>query len=319
MLADFIGASSTEFVFTSGGTESNNIALLGLLRNLRQGPKHIVTTALEHPSVLEPCRRLQNQGIEVTYVPRFEDIESALRPETVLVSAMHANNETGALNSIRDLSSLLRGRGIYLHSDGVQALGKIPVDVANLGVDMYSFSAHKVYAPKGIGGLYVRRGVPLRGIQFGGRHERERRAGTENVPGAVAFEAAVRGLTPLASDLRDTFERRISESIENVRINGASGPRIPNTSNIYFPGVSGEAMVIALDTMGIAVSSGSACSSGSTEPSHVLTGMGFSREYAKSCVRFSFGATNTREDVDRLIEAVAQCAARLRKHGAKHV
>lgn len=319
-LSSAIAASPAEFVFTGGGTESNNLALLGMVRHLPGHQKHVITTALEHPSVLEPCRQLEREGVTVTYVRDVRDIERELRPDTVLVSVMHANNETGAVQPIAALAELLRPRRILLHSDGVQALGKIPVNVSDLGVDLYSISAHKLYAPKGVGGLFVRRGVPLRGIQFGGRHERERRAGTENVPGAIAFARAVElSTSSLSPGLRDRFEERLRAAVPDIRINAIDGPRLPNTSNITFPNVSGEGLVIALDTRGMAVSSGSACSSGSTEPSHVLLAMGLSREEARSTVRFSFGQGNTSQDVDALIDAVASSVERLRKRSVKEL
>ncbi len=319
IVAGALGASPTEFVFTSGGTESNNIAILGLVRNLPAGPKHVVTTALEHPSVLETYRQLEREGVAVTYVVKLGEIEAALRAETVLVSAMHANNETGAVSDIAALSALLRGRGIYLHSDGVQAFGKLPVNVKALGVDLYSVSGHKIYGPKGIGGLYVRKGLPLRAIQFGGRHERERRAGTENVPGAIAFAKAVEILELPTTELRDRFEEGLQAAMPGVRINAADEARLPNTSNVTFAGRSGEAIVIALDTNGMAVSSGSACSSGSTEPSHVLLAMGLSRNEAKASVRFSFGRYNSAADVDALVQGLAAIVERLRKPEVLHV
>lgn len=316
-VAGLLGATATELVFTSGGTESNNLAVLGLLRNLPDGPKHVITTSMEHPSVLEPCRQLEREGVSVSYLRSIDEVEAELRSDTVLVSVIHANNETGAVNDLARLSPVLRERGIYLHSDGVQAAGKVTVDVRQLGADLYSVSAHKLYAPKGIGALYVRKGVPVRGIQFGGRHERERRAGTENVPSAVAFAKAVEMVALPGSDLRDRFESELMSRLPGVRINGVGGARLPNTSSVTFPGISGEALVIALDTRGMAVSSGSACSSGSTEPSHVLLAMGLSREDAKSSVRFSFGRYNTPQDIDALVEAIVQVAGRLTKHGVR--
>jgi cysteine desulfurase len=240
---------------------------------------------------------------------------------TVFVSVMHANNETGTIQKIVEIAEVIRerragGQEIYLHSDGVQALGKIPIDVQALGVDLYSISAHKVFAPKGIGALYARRRVPLKGIQHGGRHERERRAGTENVPGAVAFAKALELCSPddghYVLELRDLFEREILRLIDDVAINAINCRRLPNTSNILFRGVSAEALVIALDMRGMAVSTGSACSSGSVEPSHVLLAIGLSVEEAKSSVRFSFGRYNTQSEIEQLIDAVASSVRRLR-------
>ncbi|HZS56715.1 MAG TPA: cysteine desulfurase family protein, partial [Bryobacteraceae bacterium] len=269
-IAKFINATPNEIVFTSGGTESNNLSILGLI-----GASHgqVLTTTIEHPSVLDSCRHLKNVNVVAV-----DEISRNITDETVLVSVMHANNETGTLQPITDLARLVQerraaGQRIYLHSDGVQAIGKIDVDVRALGVDLYSMSAHKVFAPKGIGALFVRRGVPLHGIQHGGRHERERRAGTENVPGAMAFARALElcgNDSPHVAGLRDYFEGQVLRRIDDVEINGVGTPRLPNTSNLLFRGVSAETLVIALDMRGMAVSTGSACSSGSVEPSHVL-------------------------------------------------
>ena len=318
-VAGFLGASATEIVFTSGGTEANNLAILGMVRGLPCARKHVVTTPIEHPSVLECVRQLSREGVDVSVVDAG-DIERTLREETVLVSVMHANNETGVIQPVREVAALVDrrrqgGQTIYLHSDGVQAVGKIPVDVRELGVDLYSVSAHKVFAPKGVGALYVRKGTPLRGIQYGGRHERERRAGTENVPAAMAFARAVEltdGAAPLAK-LRDDFETALLRRLPWVERNGADRERLPNTSNVLFRGISGEVLVIALDLQNMAVSTGAACSSGSIEPSHVLLAMGRSREEARSSVRFSFGRYNTAAEIAALVDATAKAAEKLRK------
>ncbi len=321
-IARALHCSAGEIVFTSGGTESNNLALLGAVRNIALGRKHVVTTAIEHPAVLEPVRQLEREGAEVTFANASrQEIERCLRPETVLVSVMHANNETGSIQPIEEIAAMVRerraaGQKIYLHSDGVQALGKIEVDLEHLGVDLYSLSAHKIYGPKGVGALFVRKGTPVRGIQFGGRHERERRAGTENVPGAIAFARAVELLADYVphdlAELRDRFERQVLAAVDEVEINGRGGKRLPNTSNLLFHGVSGESLLIALDMAGFAVSTGSACSSGSIEPSHVLLAMGLSVAEARSSVRFSFGRYNTLDEVDRLSESVIAAVQRLR-------
>lgn len=328
-LAGAIGCSSRELVFTSGGTESNNLAILGLVRAVPQARKHVITTAIEHPSVLEPIRQLELEGVEVSRiaVPPCGVLDAGalaryLQRETVLISVMHSNNETGALQPIREIAALLRerrlaGQQIFLHSDGVQSLGKVDARVDQLGVDLYSLSAHKIYGPKGVGALFVRNGTPLSAIQFGGRHERERRAGTENVPGAVAFARAVELLSVSVDfqvgHLRDRFEQQVLSRIEEAEINGSVTDRLPNTSNMLFRDISGEALLIALDTRGFAVSTGSACSSGSIEPSHVLLAMGRSPAEARSSVRFSFGRYNTAEEVDQLSGAVVESVARLRK------
>ena len=324
-VGEFMGASPQELVFTSGGTESNNLAISGLLRGLPTGPKHVITTTIEHPAVLEPL--LQRQRVDVTYVDVDsrgivdpDQVARALRDETVLVSVMHANNEMGSIQPIRAIADILEarraaGQTIFLHSDGVQALGKIPVDVRRLGVDLYSVSGHKVFAPKGIGALFVRKGVPLGPLHFGGRQERSRRAGTENVPAAVAFARAASlcygsAETDVAA-LRNAFEAGLRERRVDFEINGTCDHRLPNTSNLLFRGVSAEALVIALDMKGMAVSTGSACSSGSVEPSHVLLAMGRSRDEARSSVRFSFGRYNTWNDMKALVEAVSSATDRL--------
>ncbi len=293
--------------------------------------KHVITTTIEHPAVLETCRQLEREGVDVTYVGVGatgivdpDEIERHLRPSTVLVSVMHANNEIGAIQPIAELGALVRrrresGQRIYLHSDGVQAMGKIDVDVEQLGVDLYSSSAHKIFGPKGIGGLFVRKGTPVHAIQFGGRHERERRPGTENVPGSHGIRASSRNYarpTPslLARPARITLKAEILQRTpERREKRRANIHRLPNTSNLLFHGVSGEAMVISLDLRGIATSTGSACSSGSIEPSPVLLAIGRTREEARSSVRFSFGRYNTLEDVNTLIEAVIASTHQLRK------
>ena len=332
-IAGFMAASPQEFVFTSGGTESNNLAINGLVRNLSPGRKHVITTAIEHPAILEPIRQLEREGVDVTYlnvdskgIIDPDAILSALRDETVLVSIMHANNEVGSIQPIRSVANLIEarragGQTIFFHSDGVQAFGKLLVNVRELGVDLYSVSGHKIFAPKGIGGLFVKSGVPLRPVQLGGRHERGRRAGTENVPAAVAFARAVSLCSNPSENgvaaLRDAFESRLRARGVDFDINGARECRLPNTSNLLFPGISAEALVIALDMGGIAVSTGSACSSGSVEPSHVLLAMGRTGNEARSSVRFSFGRYNTIEDVGALVEAVSSATRRLGKSSKK--
>jgi cysteine desulfurase len=249
-----------------------------------------------------------------------EAIRRALRPETVLVSVMHANNELGTVQPIGEIARVAREAGVAFHSDGVQALGKIPVDVAALGVDLYSVSGHKVYAPKGEGALFVRRGTAIGSVQFGGHHERDRRPGTENVPGAVALGRAAEWLAENQDAeaerlraLRDGLERALLDRVPACGVNGAGAPRTPNTSNMYFDGIAGEALVIALDLKGFAVSGGAACSSGAVEPSHVLTAIGLSPERARSSIRFSLGRLNTAGQVEALVEAVAGAVERLRR------
>ncbi len=325
--ASLLHCDPKEIVFLSGGTEADNLAIFGTVRSHPSARKHVITTAIEHPAVLNPCRQLEREGIDVTYVPVGSggvvdpaDISSSLRPETVLISVMHANNELGTIQPIQEISTIARRAGVLLHVDGVQAAGKVPVDVKALDVDLYSISGHKLYAPKGIGALYVRTETPLKPIQFGGKHERERRPGTENVPGAVALGAAsalsAAKLTAESSRLaalRDRLENSILSRVPSSGVNGAGSERTPNTTNVYFDGLDGEALVISLDLKGFAVSSGSACSSGAVEPSHVLLAMGLSRERARASLRFSLGQSNNEEQVDALVSAIAESVAQLRK------
>lgn len=315
-VAALLNADPGEIVFVSGGTEADNLAVFGAVRAAEKPRKHVVTTSIEHPAVLNACAQLEREGVEVTYAAP-EDVPRALRPETVLVSVMHANNELGTLLPVAGIARIARAAGVPMHSDGVQAAGRIPVDVGALGVDLYSISGHKFGAPKGVGALYVRRGVRLTPLQYGGHHERDLRAGTENVPGAVALGRAARLAleSPAAGvgALRDRLEHGILARVPATAVNGAGTPRTPNTSNIRFDGVHGEAMLIALDLRGFAVSSGAACSSGAGEPSHVLTAIGLTREQARSSLRFSLGRGNDEAQVDALIEAVAESAAHLRR------
>jgi cysteine desulfurase len=326
-VAALLGCEPKELVFTSGGTEADNLAIFGSVLQSAAPGKHVITTAIEHPAVLNPCRELERSGIGVTYVRPGsngvvdpEDIRRAMRPGTVLVSVMHANNETGTLQPIAEIASIAHQAGALMHSDGVQAAGKIPVDVYALGVDLYSISGHKFYATKGIGALYVKSGTKLRPIQFGGKHERERRPGTENVPSAVAMgKAAAIARSTLSIEpvrletLRDRLETGILARVPDTGVNGRGHQRTPNTTSIYFDGLEGEALVISLDLKGFAVSSGSACSSGAVEPSHVLLAMGLAPERARASLRFSLGFSNNEEQVDALIEAVAASVAQLRK------
>ncbi len=311
-IAALLHCGSTEIVFTSGGTESNNLAIFGIAG----AGGHVITTSIEHPAVLSPCAELEH----VTYVPVGpsglvdpNEIRNALRADTKLISAMHVNNEVGTIQPIAEIAKIAQAAGVAFHVDGVQAAGKIPVDVLALGVDLYSVSGHKLNAPKGVGVLYVRRGLKLRPMLFGGRHERERRAGTENVPGAVALGRACKLVREDLEPLRDRLEQLILSRVRRVRVNGMGSLRVPNTTNLCFEGIEGEAMVISLDLRGFAVSSGSACSSGAVEPSHVLLAMGLSAADARSSLRFSLGRGNTVEQVDRLVDAVVLSAEHLRK------
>lgn len=326
-VASFIHCHPTEVVFTSGGTESDNLAIFGTVRASAKPVKHVITSVIEHPAVLAPIAQLEREGVAITRLPvsangavNADDVRRAIRPETVLISVMHANNETGVLQPVAEIARIARDAGVYLHVDGVQALGKIPVDVDALGADLYSMSGHKIYGPKGAGVLFVRKGTRLAPTQFGGHHERDRRPGTENVAGAVAFgvaaELAARNLQNDAArigHLRDRLESSILDRIPGTGINGERWNRTPNTTNIWFDGVDGEAMLIALDLRGFAVSTGSACSSGAVEPSHVLLALGLPAERARASLRFSLGRANTLAEVDALAEAVSDSVKHLRR------
>ncbi len=325
-VARLIGADAREIVFTSGGTEADNLAVLGVARAASGPRRHVITTAIEHPAVLNACAQLEREGVELTYLPVSaegvvdpDDVRRALRPHTVLISVMHANNELGTLQPVAEIARIAHEAGVPLHSDGVQALGKLPVKVEALGVDLYSMSAHKLYAPKGAGALYVRKGTRIDRTMYGGHHERDRRPGTENVPGAAAFgaaaELAARELTEERARLevlRGRLEQGILSRVPHAAVNGRGAPRVANTTNIRFDFIEGEPMVIALDLGGFAVSSGAACSSGAVEPSHVLRAIGLTAEQARATVRFSLGRGNDAAQVDALIEAVAAAAAHLR-------
>ncbi len=317
-----IGCDPKEVVFTSGGTESDNLAIFGVAKRAKSAARHIVTTTIEHPAVLNACAQLEREGAIVTYLPvdreglvDLDDVKRAIRPGTGLVTIMHANNETGTVQPLREIATLAQRAGAIFHSDGVQVGGRVPVNVRDLGVDLYSLSGHKFGAPKGVGALYVRKGITLEAMFFGGHHERDRRAGTENVPGAAAIGTATQldfdwnSLAPL----RDRLEQGIMARVPGTCVNGSLIHRLPNTTNIQFAGIEGEAIVIALDLRGFAVSSGSACSSGAVEPSHVLLAMGLTPEEARSSVRFSLGPGNTLTEVDSLIDAVEATVTHLRR------
>ncbi len=329
-VAALIGCRPADLVFTSGGTESDNMAVLGVVRAAPASRNHVIATSIEHPAVLGPCRQLEKEGAALTLLPVGpdgvvdpEELRRAIRPETALVSVMHANNELGTVQPIAELAEIAHSAGALLHVDGVQAAGKIPVNVEQLGVDLYAISGHKLYAPKGAGALYIRKGVSMAPIAYGGRHERDRRPGTENVPGIVALGAAAElAARTLAAEaerigaLRDRFERAVLERISSAAVNGGAAKRTHNTSNIRFEGVDGEALVIALDLRGFAVSTGAACSSGALAPSHVLLAMGLTPDQSRGSMRFSLGRQNTAEQVDALIEALTESVAHLRRISA---
>jgi cysteine desulfurase len=316
-VAGMLGAEAQEIVFISGGTEADNLAIFGCAAG-----GHVVTTTFEHPAVLAAAAQLDHTLVPVDGRGMVDpdEIRRALRPNTKVISVMHANNEVGTIQPLREIARVAGEAGVALHSDGVQAVGKIPVSVADLGVALYAISGHKIGAPKGVGALYVRKGTALKPMMYGGRHERERRAGTENVAGAVALGRAAEWVASngdsenrRVASLRDRLEQSILGRIPDTRVNGAGAPRVPNTTNIRFDGIDSDALLIALDLRGFAVSSGAACSSGAPEPSHVLLAMGLSRLEARSSIRFSLGRSNTIEQVDALMEALVDSVAHLRK------
>ena len=321
-VAALLGCHAAEVVFTSGGTEADNLAIFGLVSE----GDHVITSTVEHHAVLNACKHLESDGCEVTYLPVDgrgrvdpDDVRRALRPNTKLVTIMMANNETGVLQSVHEIGKITAEADVYFHTDAVQAAGKVPVDVSQIACDLLAISGHKIHAPQGVGALYVRKGTHLAPMLYGGRHERSRRAGTENVPGIVglgkAAELARVGLQQgddqrLASK-RDGLEQALLQ-IESTGVNGDGAPRVPNTTSMYVDSIDGEALVIALDLQGLAVSTGAACSSGAIEPSHVLTAMGLSPDRARASIRFSLGKQNTAEDVEFALSLIPEVVARLR-------
>ncbi len=319
-----LGCRPAEVVFTSGGTEADNLAIFGLVRP----GDHVVSSTIEHHAVLNSCKHLQERGIEVTYVPVDgrglvdpDDLRCALRTNTKLVTIMMANNETGVVQPVEEIGKICVDADVYFHTDAVQAASKVPIRVKEIACDLLSISGHKIHAPQGAGALYVRKGTTLEPLLFGGSHERSRRAGTENVPGIVglgkaaelAMKALENGEDHEMAALRDRLETTILENVEAAGVNGEGAPRVPNTSNIYFDYIEGEALIIALDLKGLAVSTGAACSSGAIEPSHVLTAMGLRPDRARASIRFSLGKQNTADDIDFAIQLVPASVARLRE------
>jgi cysteine desulfurase len=319
-VASLIGGSPGEVVFTSGGTESNNAAIFGVTQ--RSAPGEIVTTAIEHPSVLQPLESLEKRGWRVTRIPPRRDgtvdpgaIAEAITPGTRLVAVMLANNETGAIQDVPAIAAAARERGVHVHCDAVQAAGRIPIDVTALGVDSLALSAHKMHGPKGIGALWLRSGTVLEPLVFGGAQERRRRGGTENAPLAAAFGAAARiarddPRSQAVAELRDRFEHELAAGCGEIVVHAAAARRLPNTSAISFRGCDGEAIVIALDLEGFAVSTGAACSSGRLEPSHVLLAMGISMEDARSTIRISLGRFTTAAEIESAAAAIARVVSK---------
>ena len=325
-IAGCLGCKPSEVVFTASGTESDNLAVRGASRASRSRGNHIVTTAIEHHAVLNTCKALEAEGSRVTYLPvsasgvvEIEALASSLTPETVLVTVMHANNETGVIQPVEEIARIVKKRGIVFHVDAVQTAGKLPCRLAELGADLVSFSGHKLYGPKGAAVLYVREGTAISPLITGGAHESGLRAGTENVAGIVGLSAALE-LTIASSPeesrrlqgLRDRFERMVRDRIPNVRFNGAAVARVPNTSSLSFESVDGESVVLAMDLKDICVSTGSACSTGEPEPSHVLLAMGLSAREAQGTVRISLGKDTRAEDIDATVEAMVEAVERLR-------
>lgn len=323
-VATLVGCRPSEIVFTSGGTEADNLAIAGLVT----AGDHIITSSIEHHAVLHACKHLEETGCEVTYLRVDgrglvdpDELRRALRPNTKLISIMMANNETGVLQPVEEIGKVAAEADVYFHTDAVQAAGKVAIDVERIGCDALSISGHKMHAPQGVGALYVRKGTQLKPLFYGGRHEHSRRAGTENVPGIVglgkaaeiAMEGFARGDDKQISALRDRLQRGILEKVEDAAVNGEGAPRVPNTSNLYFDHIDGEAMVIALDLKGLAVSTGAACSSGAIEPSHVLTAMGLTPDRARASIRFSLGKQNTDEDIDLALALIPETVSRLRE------
>jgi cysteine desulfurase len=322
-VARLLGCRAAEVVFTSGGTEADNLAIFGLC----QPGDHVITSQIEHHAVLNACKRLEQRGGALTYLPVDDrglidpdDVRKAIRPNTKLISLMMANNETGVVEPLDEIGRIAQEGDVYFHTDAVQAAGKLTIDVKQIGCDLLSISGHKFHGPQGIGALYVRRGTLIDPLFYGGNHERQRRAGTENVPAIVglgcAAEIAMRGFADGSLEkirtLRHRLEVTLLEAIDAAGLNSEGAPRVPNTSNIYFDHIEGEAMVIALDLKGLAVSTGAACSSGAIEPSHVLTAMKLPPERARASLRFSLGKHNTAEDIDFALSIVPSTIAHLR-------
>jgi cysteine desulfurase len=331
-VAALLNAAPNEIVFVSGGTEADNLAISGVTDGHLAHGGHIITTRIEHPAVLAACAALERKGFRVTYLPvsstglaSIEDLRAEMTEQTILISVMHANNETGTLQPIEEIAQVVadaRSRGnthLRFHTDAVQSAGKTAIDVKRLGVDLLSVSGHKIHAPKGVGALYVKKGVPLGRLFFGGHQERSRRPGTENVPGIVALGRAAELIRSdfdvrvvRMRELRDYLEQQVVGRIECVRVNGDDRRRVPNITNLSFRDVDGEALLIALDLKGIAVSTGSACASGSVEPSHVLTALGLTREEVRGSLRFSLSAYTTRGEVDYTVDVLKEIVERFR-------
>ncbi len=327
-VAKLLGCRASEVVFTSGGTEADNLGVFGVVSGVAKPGDHVITSTVEHHAVLFSAHRLEEMGYAVTFVPvdgdgllDADDVRKALRPNTKLISVMMANNETGVVQPVEAIGRIAAEAGVCFHTDAVQAAGKIPLDVNGVGCHLLAISGHKFHAPQGVGALYVRKGTRVQPLFYGGRHERQRRAGTENVAGIVglgkAAELAVAGFTngdvQKMAALRNRLESAVLAATEASGVNGGSAPRVPNTTNIYFDHIEGEALIIALDLKGLAVSTGAACSSGATEPSHVLTAMNLAPDRARASIRFSLGKQSTEEEIEFVVGLVPATVARLRE------
>jgi len=325
-VAKALGADSEEIYFTSGGSESDNWALKGVAYALKEKGNHIITTEIEHHAVLHTCRYLEKEGFKVTYLPvdeyglvKPEDLKKAITDKTILVSIMFANNEIGTIEPVDELVKIAHEKNVYFHTDAVQAVGNVPIDVKKLDVDLLSLSAHKIYGPKGVGALYIKKGVKIHSLIQGGTQEKNRRAGTENVPGIVGLGEAIELITKNLDShinkltfLRDKLINGILEKIPYTRLNGHPTKRLPGNVNVSFEFIDGESLILNLDMAGICASSGSACTSGSLEPSHVLLAIGLSKELARGSLRLTIGKDNTEEDIDKVLEALPQIVKRLR-------
>ena len=325
-VARLLNAHPGEIVFTSGGTESDNLALRGIAYKNRNSGRHIITSQIEHPAILETCHSLEREGFSVTYLPvnregliELSELERAIRPDTILISIMHANNEVGTIQPLEEVGRLAADRDIYLHTDAVQTVGKIPVDVEAMGADLLSLSAHKLYGPKGVGALYIRRGTKMQSLSTGGGHERNLRSGTENVAGIVGLaraadlageEMAAEGQR--LSQLRDRLADLVLGRVKDAWVNGSMEKRLPGSLNFGFSYVEGESLLLYLDSKGIAVSTGSACSSHKLEPSHVLLALGLKPEECHGSLRITMGRSNNQEQVDYVAECIAEAVERFR-------
>lgn len=326
-VAKVLNCKPKEIYFTSCGSESDNLAIKGIARKHKNKGKHIITTKIEHPAVLNTCKSLEKDGFTVTYLGvdkdgfiSLEELKNSIREDTILISIMFANNEIGTIEPIKEIGRIAKEKGVIFHTDCVQAVGNVKIDVKELGIDLLSFSSHKFYGPKGVGAIYINKNVEFEKIQDGGHQEKNKRAGTENIAGIVglakAIELADKNLEKYNSKLitlRDFYFDEITKNIPNVKINGSKEKRLPGNANVSFKNINGEQLLLELDSLGICASSGSACTSGQSEPSHVLTAIGLNAEYIQGSLRTTFGEENTKEDVEFLIKSIIEITNKIRK------